>query len=334
MSVNNSLEIFHFITLDVFTAERWSGNPLGVVEVPAKALLTQGQKQNIAREFNYSEVVFLHEHEGHDGQIERRVDIFTTTEELPFAGHPTIGTLCYIGLKHFVGTEPEQSITLQTKAGAVTSLYDPKSRLAEAEIPHNVHLHRSRAAFEHILETQPQLLNSMRAWDLRPRLRMQSENESVSYPIVSIVKGMTFILVNLPQVLGYLEDLQVGLPSSLSQVITLDEGWRGSGFLGTYYYVILSTESNGLTKIRSRMIEPGIGEDPATGSAACTLGVYLALQARKPGATCMYDIEQGVEMGRRSQIRVQVTLDDSGRQVKQVKLSGTAVLVAEGTFQI
>lgn len=73
-----------FATVDVFTTARFTGNPLAVVNVPTNVSLAQDQKQKIAREFNYSETVFLHEDTGSsDG---RRVDIFTTTDELPFAG--------------------------------------------------------------------------------------------------------------------------------------------------------------------------------------------------------------------------------------------------------
>lgn len=73
-----------FATVDVFTSVLFAGNPLAIVNIPSTISLTQEQKQKIAREFNYSETVFLHEHTGSaDG---RRIDIFTTTEELPFAG--------------------------------------------------------------------------------------------------------------------------------------------------------------------------------------------------------------------------------------------------------
>jgi len=73
-----------FATVDVFTHVRFGGNPLAIVNIPCPVSLSQEQKQAIAREFNYSETVFLHEDTSSpDG---RKVDIFTTTEELPFAG--------------------------------------------------------------------------------------------------------------------------------------------------------------------------------------------------------------------------------------------------------
>ena len=73
-----------FTTLDVFTESRFAGNQLAIVDLPKAASLTQAQKQAIAREFNYSETVFLHE--DIDTEMGRRAEIFTIYEEIPFAG--------------------------------------------------------------------------------------------------------------------------------------------------------------------------------------------------------------------------------------------------------
>jgi PhzF family phenazine biosynthesis protein len=73
-----------FVTVDVFTASRFTGNPLAIVKIPGDITITQDQKQKIAQEFNLSETVFLHEDAG--SPEEWKVDIFTTTAELPFAG--------------------------------------------------------------------------------------------------------------------------------------------------------------------------------------------------------------------------------------------------------
>lgn len=84
-----------YITLDVFTDSLLSGNPLAVVRVPMDYLssLSQARKQLIAQEFNLSETVFMHEPTENGSQV--KIDIFTPTTELPFAGHPTIGSACY-----------------------------------------------------------------------------------------------------------------------------------------------------------------------------------------------------------------------------------------------
>jgi PhzF family phenazine biosynthesis protein len=116
-----------------------------------------------------------------------------------------------------------------------------------------------------------------------------------------------------------------------------EHGWD-VGFVAKYYYVI---EDGGKTygsnsgegeirKIRTRMVESTM-EDPATGSAACALGAYLALKEKR---TRNFEITQGVEVGRRSVIGVEVEVDGEGRRVQSVKLSGSAVQVMEGTLRI
>lgn len=80
-----------YAIVDVFTDQKYAGNPLAIVRVPASCTLTQDQKQNIAREFNLSETTFWHEAKEEDGESTWTVDIFMVNAELPFAGHPTIG---------------------------------------------------------------------------------------------------------------------------------------------------------------------------------------------------------------------------------------------------
>lgn len=77
-----------FVTVDVFTQQQYEGNPLAIVTVPRGTELSQKQKQTIAQEFNLSETTFVHPPGG--DELEWTVDIFTTSAELPFAGHPTV----------------------------------------------------------------------------------------------------------------------------------------------------------------------------------------------------------------------------------------------------
>ncbi|MCJ1338963.1 hypothetical protein MMC09_004252 [Bachmanniomyces sp. S44760] len=310
---------YSFITLDVFTTDRFKGNPLGLVNVPRGSSLNQQQKQSIAKEFNLSETVFLHED---DGSPEgRRTDIFTTLGELPFAGHPTIGTLCFVGQSSGAGESKTQKISLKTKAGSIHASYDHGSGIAEAEIPHDVHVHQHCVRSTVLVDVQPDLEKTL------------GRHLGTTFPIVSIVRGMTFILVELPNVSPSLESLQGSQRAIPPEDCQFDEGWSTS-YRAPYFYSILSRETSTPLRIRTRMIEAGFGEDPATGSAACTLASYLSLKAGGPAASFDYEIEQGVEMGRRSDIRVQVHLDDSGERVKRVILSGRSVQVMRGTLQV
>jgi len=305
---------YSYATLDVFATCPFTGNPLAIVRIPVSSPLSQEQKHKIAREFNLSETVFLHEAEpdssGH------RIDIFTTTAELPFAGHPTIGSICYILGDQQSSTSEKLSTTLITKAGSIAATYNATSRIARADIPHNIHIHSRNVSKDAIKGIQCDVLPSDVEHDM-----------DASSPVVSIVKGMTFALVKLPS-LHALQLLKTGGGALQTQ---LDDGWD-SGFVAPYYYVKLDNDMDGTMSLRTRMIEPGCGEDPATGSAACTLASFLALQAGGASKTVNYSIEQGVEMGRRSVIGVRVTLDATGKAVGNVVLSGSAVPVMQGTL--
>ncbi|MCJ1386441.1 hypothetical protein MMC17_009567 [Xylographa soralifera] len=304
-----------FATVDVFTEVRFTGNPLAVVKIPRGVSLSQETKQKIAREFNLSETVFLHEDDG-TGKG-RKVDIFTINEELPFAGHPTIGTLHFIGFQSMVEGQSVQSMKLLCKAGIIDTKYDHGTHIAAAEIPHDVHIHSTRASMEAVLESQPRLKDDLYVHDEFP-----------GYPIVSPVKGMQFVLIRL-------KDLNRSLPRVQLSHTSVHQMEDGAGFVAPYFYVMYNHKTRpGWTQIESRMIEPEIGEDPATGSAACALTCYLALQHKLPGTAFKYEILQGVDMGRESHISVEVTIDATGTMVEKVVLSGTAVLVTQGMMKI
>ena len=302
-----------FSTVDVFTKEAFRGNPLAIIHVPLNSILGQGTKQAIAREFNFSESVFLHDVE--PGSTNRHLDIFTPIEELPFAGHPTIGTLAYICQRV---SPPLESVTLITKAGPIAGRYDAGSRMAEAEIPHNVHIHTNLVPRDAIMVSQP---NIDRNEILLPELPQ--------LPLVSIVNGMSFILVQLHR---NIENLDGQSQKIAKGAVDLDKCWAPS-FVGVYYFTVDSI-SKTYYRIRARMLEEIIGEDAATGSAASCLAVYIALQHGRDDMVYEFDIEQGVDMGRASYINVKVELAAGGNEVKKVVLGGSAVLVTEGKLSV
>ena len=307
-------------TLDVFTTTRFRGNQLAVVHVPASlpppasVLLTQETKRTIAREFNFSETVFLHD--ALAGTSDRRLDIFTPKEELPFAGHPIIGTICHVCQSE---EPPLESVTLLCKAGPIVGRYDPETKLAEAEIPHNVRIHQAPVSGRAALKTQPYL---SRTSVVTNELR-----------VVSVVKGMSFVLIQVPSVSPHLEKVEVSGHSVDCDSVKLDEGWTPS-FVGTYFYAIISQSSEKIVRLRTRMLEPSFGEDSATGSAASALASFLALKDGTGNITHCYLIEQGVEMGRASEIQVNVTLDATGEAVEKVVLAGKAVQITQGILYL
>ncbi|KAI1757338.1 Diaminopimelate epimerase-like protein [Xylaria castorea] len=309
-----------FTTLDVFTTKQLEGNPLAVVRVPAslRSRLTQSMKQKITKEFNLSETVFLHDDTSKSGPETREVDIFTTDRELPFAGHPTIGTAVFVR-HHLEGGEGVR--TLAIKAGPIG--IEPSSssvpRGIRARIPHDVHLHA------HTLRD----VLSPSADGLHPDLAIREAE--LDAPVFSVVKGMTMVLVPLPSLdlLGKVRTLRLDFDALSPRL--LDEGWR-EGLIMRYYYVDVedAEAQEGVRCLRTRMVEVGF-EDPATGSAASGLCAYLSLEQAKKGAR--FQVTQGVEMGRKSVISVETTLGEGG-ELSELYLGGTAVVVMQGTLRI
>ncbi|UPX09440.1 uncharacterized protein EKO05_0000129 [Ascochyta rabiei] len=311
-----------FVTVDVFTGKQYEGNPLAIVRIPQSASVTQEQKQRIAREFNLSETTFLHENKPDAKDDKWRVDIFMTSKELPFAGHPTVGTACYVLSR----IAEERGITkgvieanFTLKAGPVGLRYDIARKRAKAAIPHDVHVHTKRWSKDDLFKLQPGLAAAYE----QSQIKTQDD-----CPIVSIVKGMTFILVELESV----EILaKVSLAGQSIEIDGLDQGWDDT-FIGTYFYVRTGKSDGGATQLRTRMIE-GPLEDPATGSAASDLVAYLSLNEGKAGETLKYELVQGVEMGRRSEIFIDVVMAKNG-EIETVYLEGGAIQVMEGRLTV
>jgi PhzF family phenazine biosynthesis protein len=241
-----------------------------------------------------------------------RARIFMIDAELPFAGHPTIGTACY-ALGTLLEGDGARVGRLQIPAGTVEATF--VDGVAKAAIPHNVHLHAEGAFSVEMLEA------------LQPSLR--GGGGVLRIDVMSPVRGMNFVCVEL-------ESLEVlGLVGCTGKRPTaeLDAEWD-VGFVGALFYVRTGEEDGKdgrkVVKVRSRMIE-GVMEDPATGSAACALGALLSLRAKE--RRVVYEITQGVEMGRRSDIGMAVTLTEGLDEVETLELSGSSVKVMEGKVE-
>ncbi|KAH9476065.1 putative isomerase [Psilocybe cubensis] len=290
-----------FTNLDVFTSTRFLGNPLAIVRIPSdlEGGLTQSQKQIIAREFNFSETVFLHETSDADSPV--TIDIFTPTRELPFAGHPTVGSGWYLLSRN----PTRESVTLRTKAGNIPVVKADGGKV-RIEVPTDFKVHASHP------------LPEFKAQQTRLSGSDYIFGADGAEPVVSIVKGMTFYLVEVAS-----EDALSRLQLT-SQQFELSDSHLGEwqGFVGLYAFY---QTKDGV--VRTRLFSDGI-EDPATGSAASTLGGWLA-QKRGEGSH-QISIVQGVEMGRRSEIEVSVDIG-SDKKIQKIQLAGGAVEVMEGT---
>lgn len=311
-------------TLDVFTTTAFTGNPLGLVHLKGENL-SQEQKQKLAIEFNYSETVILH-HPPAKGETDTgstpayNAQIFTPKSELPFAGHPTIGTAVWI----FKNLEKDaEKITINLKAGPVIACYNKTTGVASASIPHEVRVHRSLMSWPRVVEIQRGLA----------AVPSSSALANTPMPLVSVVRGMNFVLVDLsPQ--PELLDKVVPTMSDIAKHSDLDTDFNDGGNLiaNVFYYEYPDHEANDrVIRLRQRVMAIEL-EDPATGSACSALGAYLALKRGGAGRTYNFEIDQGIEMGRASKIFVEVRLSQDGKQVDTINLSGQAVEVMGGTI--
>lgn len=286
-----------FVTLDVFTDTPFSGNQLAVVQVPKvhRDEVTQEKKQAIAQEFNLSESVILQESQ--DDNQSWDVGIFMVDKELPFAGHPTIGTSWFLSQK-----QGHSSGQLNTKAGPIPFNTTPASSVL-ANVPFAYHHHSQSLSVSTISDC---------GFDVA------TEN---SYPIVSIVNGLGFALIELPS----LEALSRINPTGYEVPVELmDSEWRSRA--GFYFYVRMDDNS-----IRTRMCLGNI-EDPCTGSAASALSGYLTL--KEGVSNKRYKITQGVEMNRPGVIETEVSLNDTNDSVKSIQLGGKCVAMMHGYIKV
>ena len=289
----------HFYQLDVFTAKPFAGNPVAVVTDGDG--LTSRQMQAIAREMNLSETVFVQKPTGNRALA--RLRIFTTKCELPLAGHPVIGTWFLLAQ---LGVVPAQEgsvhVLQQTGAGVlpveITFREGRPVRVAMTQKPAEFRAARiDRAA-------------------LARALSLGSRDLDSSLPLEFVSTGIFNLLVPVKR-RSALRRIEAN-PPALRRVL---------GQSATMVYCFTSENKN--TVFARGMLPWELGEDPATGSAAGSLGAYLVHQGRLKLATPL-EIHQGIEMQRPSRIRVEV-LAQHGKLVPRV--SGTAVPIMEGVLE-
>lgn len=297
-----------FVTVDVFTAERFTGNPLAVV-TDARGLTTQ-QMQQIATEFGYSESTFVLPPE--DPANSAHVRIFTPTLEVPFAGHPNVGTAYVLGQKdNLFGKPVGNSLRFEEKAGIVeVELRREEGKVAAASI----RAPRSLAIGENV------------AAELVARcVAIDTENVRTDRhaPVFASV-GLGFVLAELQN----LDSLGRALPdlAVFREAVARHPG-DGLGF-SVFLYV---RDPSRPDHIRARMFAPldDVPEDPATGSASGALAAYLVANMPDTDIRMQLTIEQGLEMGRRSIIELDVTKQQG--KVTDVRISGRSVFVMRGS---
>ena len=293
---------YRFYTLDVFTDRPFGGNPLAVV-LDADALSGE-QMQIIAAEFNLSETVFVL-NPAKAGGNRRKLRIFTPQTELPFAGHPTVGTGYLLARLKLVELNPANPVMmLEEGIGEVPVKVrfgndGPRStQMSVPRMPERGPEPPSRADLAAMLSlAESDLLPGHAAW-------------SCGVPFL-------FLPVRDREAMA-----RVKLRTDLWEKL-LSSWWAGSIFAFTTETVSKDAQIHG------RMFAPamGVAEDPATGSAASALAGFLQEQEPRDG-TRRWRIEQGFEMGRPS--RIELEADIAGGRITAIRVGGSSVLISDG----
>jgi trans-2,3-dihydro-3-hydroxyanthranilate isomerase len=289
-----------FYTLDVFTNSRFEGNPLAVFTDGDS--LSNDQMQAIAREMNLAETVFVQKPT--DERALARLRIFTTREELKLAGHPVVGTWFLLAE---LGVVPAQEGGVHVMQETGAGVLPVEIRFKDGR-PQRVTMTQTEAVFRPIKFKKAALAKSLGLTpkDFDPHL----DPECVSTGIFNLM-----VPLRNRAALGKISMNMFELRKLLGKNSTM-----------AYCFAL-----SGNSKVLSRGMLPWeIYEDPATGSAAGSLGAYLVKHG-KLAAGHTLSILQGEEMGRPSHIEVEVT--QRGKKLVP-RVSGAAVKVFEGTFRV
>ena len=297
-----------FYKADVFADEAFGGNPVAVV--PNAQGLTDREFQKIAREMNLSETVFVVPPTDPAAIVKLR--IFTPTQEIPFAGHPVIGTFFVLSLlNRFPLQEPVTRFIFECNIGLFP-----------------VELGVFNGSVEQVIMSQPEpqffetVDNLQDLYEISRALGLNKTNiVDTHLPIEIVSTGLPVVIVPV-RTLTAVKSIQVDLTGTMEVCDRL-------GVNGMMVFTPITVED--WAHVHTRMFAAPIGiiEDPATGSASGALGAYLVKNGVVDvGPTTEIMMEQGYEIDRPSRILVQVFSDDD--KIQEIKVGGQAVLVAEG----
>jgi trans-2,3-dihydro-3-hydroxyanthranilate isomerase len=270
---------------DVFTKQPFGGNPLGVFFDTDG--LTTAQMFALTREMNHSETTFV--------TRDRKVRIFTATQELPFAGHPVLGTAFALQRR----SPEEKRVVVHVPQGPIPVDFDGAQAM--------------------MLQQKPEFREVHEAGVIAPMLGLKAEDLDERFPIENVSTGRPNLIVMLKS-MAAMKSVKFAWPA-LTEYFAKGDVQRG------IYLLTRDTLDKGYA-VHARKITPRL-EDPATGSAAGCAAAYLAKHGlAKSGVTVK--MEQGYIMGRPSELLLSAVRRGDG-SVGEVKVGGSSVLVLEGS---
>lgn len=293
-----------YLHLDVFTDRPFEGNQLAVFPDPPR--MAADEMQTIAREMNFSESTFIYPRES-DGDV--RMRIFTPGEELPIAGHPTVGSTFALALEGVIAR------------GRTSFVFE----LGVGPTPVSLEWDGDKLAF--VWMTQPNPTFGATIDDRRGLARalgVEPDTLVREYPAQWVSCGVPYMLIPLTS-------------RSAVDAVTLDrraliQCYGAVGIAEVPVYLFTTEGSREGKTVYSRMLAPGFGisEDPATGSAAGPLGSYLVQHGIVSGHDAQQSMIslQGVAMKRAS--RIHIAIDGESGAITRVRVGGRAVLVGRG----
>jgi trans-2,3-dihydro-3-hydroxyanthranilate isomerase len=287
-----------FYILDVFAEQRYAGNQLAVIRDGDR--FSDEEMQQLAREFNFSETTFILNDNERDGAFDVR--IFTPARELPFAGHPTLGT-AYVIQREILGREVA-AVTLNLKAG---------------RIPVDFTYQNDRADELTMQQLPPEFGKQIDPARIAPVLRLEEGDIDSRFPLLEVSTGVFDVMVPLR---------------------TLEAQKRVSIDIPKYYDLIETLEAKAILTFCPETYDPdcrlnvrmfahyfGVPEDPATGSANGCLAAYLVKERYFDADAIDIRVEQGIEIGRPSVLHLTAHKTAEGIDVR---VGGRVVKIGQG----
>ncbi len=298
---------YEFVQLDVFTRTPLTGNPLAIF-TDARGLTDQ-EMQALAREMNLSETTFILPREPQvEAQKGKRVRIFTVEEELPFAGHPTLGTALY--LYNTAASRGDETV-LDLNVGKIGVRFTTDSNHRSNRVAGDV--------FGEMRQRDPEFGPTLPPDKVASALGSDGSEIAAEWPSQIVSTGLPFAIVPIRD-----SKTLANLKPDLARVGALLEG------TGARFCYFISPERQGRLEVRARMLFYA-GEDPATGSAAgCAVSWMVRHGLAKSDEQIL--IYQGVEARRPSEIFVRATRE--GKKVTNVRVGGYAVELLRGTVRL
>ena len=293
---------YKYYIVDVFSRSPFGGNQLAVLP-EATGISTEGM-QRIAREFNFAETTFVLP--AQCAANSRKVRIFSQRAELPFAGHPTVGTACALVMGGHVGTGETHRLILEEGVGPVAVDVGKRDGVFNGTLTFQGKAERNSST--------PALGDLALVLSLEPQAILHATFASM---------GLPFCLV------------QVASREAVDRAIIDKSAWLkvlAKAWSPNVFFFAGDTADGG--EIYARMCAPGLGmeEDPATGSACAALVGALAANPDFQGEQFRLSIVQGVAMGRRSEIEASARKVDG--VVASVSVGGATAYVASGDIEV